>query len=406
MAVAALLALGSLALLPKLRFDFDPLNLKDPRAESVATLHELMDDPTTTPYTLNVLVPSVRELPAMAGRLAAVAEVEQTISALSFVPDEQEAKLAIIADAALILGPTLAVPAKAPAASPEATRKAVAETAAALRRLAGDDGVARHAVETLERVAAADAAGLARVEQALVGGLPAELEALSRSLEAGGVTLDSLPDSIKRDWVAADGRARIEVYPKGDMRTNAGLERFVAAVRPIAPEATGTPILIQESGETVVGAFRTAGWLATVAIAVLLLLVLRRPRDVLLVLAPLFLAGLLTLATGAAFDLPLNFANVITLPLLLGIGVAFDVYFILNWRAGMARPLASATARAVLFSAGTTTVAFGGLALSHHVGTSEMGILLTMGLAYTVAATFLVLPALLGPPPARTDGPA
>ncbi len=145
------------------------------------------------------------------------------------------------------------------------------------------------------------------------------------------------------------------------------------------------------------GAFRTAGLFALVAIALLLAIVLRRIRDVALVLAPLLLAGLLTVATSVLADLPLNFANIIALPLLLGVGVAFDIYFVMNWRAGRVDPLQSGTARAVLFSALTTATAFGSLALSNHRGTSQMGILLTIALFFTLICTFFVLPSLMGP---------
>jgi hypothetical protein len=152
-------------------------------------------------------------------------------------------------------------------------------------------------------------------------------------------------------------------------------------------------------------AFTVAGIIAVAAIAVLLLVVLRRLRDVVMVLAPLALAGLLTLATGVVFDMPLNFANIITLPLLLGIGVAFDIYFVMRWRSGHGDLLQSSTARAIFFSALTTGTAFGSLGLSDNPGMSEMGKLLSIALAYTLVSTFLVLPALLGPPPRGADQP-
>jgi hypothetical protein len=147
----------------------------------------------------------------------------------------------------------------------------------------------------------------------------------------------------------------------------------------------------------VIHAFVVAGIIAIAAISVLLVLVLRRIQDVLLVLAPLLLAGLLTLATSVLLDVPLNFANIIALPLLLGVGVSFDIYFVMRWRAGYGDLLQSSTARAILFSALTTGTAFGSLALSNHPGTSEMGKLLTLALIYTLLCSFFVLPALLGP---------
>src|SRR5258707_11611473 len=205
-----------------------------------------------------------------------------------------------------------------------------------------------------------------------------------------------LPADLRRAWVNEDGRARLEVFPKGDPRDNTVLERFVAAVRTVAPEATGAPVTIQESGSTVVGAFTRAGCIAVIAITLLLLVVLRHLWDVLLVLVPLLFAGLLTAATSVMLDLPLNYANIITLPLLLGIGVAFDIYFVMRWRAGLDAPLQSSTARAVLFSALTTMTAFGSLALSSHPGTAEMGRLLTIALGYVLLCTLFVLPALQG----------
>ena len=194
-----------------------------------------------------------------------------------------------------------------------------------------------------------------------------------------------------------DGKARIEVFAKIDGRDNAVLRQFVAAVRRIAPTATGSAVTIQESADTVIRAFVTAGFIAIAAIAFLLLAVLRRITDVALVLGPLLLAGLLTLATSVLLGLSLNYANIIALPLLLGIGVSFDIYFVMRWRAGTGELLQSSTARAVLFSALTTGTAFGSLALSNYPGTAEMGKLLTIALLYTLLCTFIVLPALLGP---------
>ena len=396
---AALVALGCVALAPRLTFDFNPLNLKDPRTESVATLFDLMRDIDTTPYTIDVMAPSPTQTQGLADKLEQLPVVARTVSILSFIPQEQSEKLTILGDAAALFGPTLTPPRLKPA--PDAAEEFAALTRAgdALARAArqsGDPVIARLA----KVMASAEARGeavLPYLRANLIQGLAARLQDLRLALDPQPVTIESLPRSLKRDWIAPDGRARIEVYPKGDARDNDVLRRFVAEVRRIAPEATGTPISIQESAQTIVGAFRLAGIFALCAIAGLLMIVLRRAWDVFLVMTPLVLAGLLTLATSVLVDLPLNFANIIALPLLLGVGVAFDIYFVMNWRMGIADPLQSGTARAVLFSALTTATAFGSLALSSHRGTAEMGILLTISLFYTLVCTFLVLPALMGP---------
>ncbi|MEI7714124.1 MAG: RND transporter, partial [Rhodospirillales bacterium] len=146
---------------------------------------------------------------------------------------------------------------------------------------------------------------------------------------------------------------------------------------------------------TITGAFRAAAIGALLAIAVILFATLRRPRDVALVLAPLLLSAALTLLVAVAVPLPLNFANIIALPLLLGVGVSFNIYFVMNWRAGQGNPLGSATARAIAFSALTTGSAFGSLALSGHPGTASMGVLLLISLGCTLLASLLFIPALL-----------
>ena len=170
----------------------------------------------------------------------------------------------------------------------------------------------------------------------------------------------------------------------------------------MAPDAGGSAVTIVATSETIVSAFRAAAIIALVAITVILFLVLRRVMDVLLVLAPLILSALLTLLVAVLLPLPLNFANIIALPLLLGVGVAFNIYFVMNWRAGRHALLGSATTRAIVFSALTTGTAFGSLALSAHPGTASMGKLLLISLAGTLLASLVFVPALLSSVYART----
>jgi uncharacterized protein len=397
-AAAALLGIAGVGTLPFLNFDFNPLHLQNPREEAVSTLFDLMSDPTTTPYTIDVLTPSIEVASGLADRLEKLPEVSQALTAQSYVPDQQPAKLAIIEDAALLLGPTLSPAQVKPTPSDSDTLASISRLAGHLKQAAarGSSAAARLA----QVIAAVEQRGsrvLGLLNVNLAADLDRRLESLRLSLQAEPVTLDSLPPELKSEWIAADGEARVEVFPKGDTRSNQELRQFASAVQALAPDATGTPVTIQESANTVTRAFEIAGVLALSAIALLLVAVLRRTRDVVLVLAPLILAGILTLATSVVAGLPINFANIITLPLLLGIGVAFDIYFVMRWRAGSGDLLQSSTARAILFSALTTGTAFGSLALSNDPGMSDMGKLLMLALFYTLVCTFFVLPALLGP---------
>ncbi len=396
-----MLASCSVLLLPKLRFDFNPLNLRSAHAESVATLRDLMQSPDTTPNTIEILAPTLADAAALAKKASALPDVTRALTLASYIPEQQEPKLALIADAAMLLDPTLNPPDVKPPPSDAEIVAAMRHTAAALTQAAGTQPAGAAAVDasrlakSLTILADGDPAGRARLREALIPGLVVTLEQLRTALQAEPVTLESLPADLKRDWMAPDGRARVEVFPKGDANDNDAIQRFTEAVRQIAPEATGTTVGIQESSRTIVRAFLMAGLWALLSITILLAFALRRTTDVLLTLAPLTLAGLVTLGTCVAIDLPLNFENIIALPLLFGIGVAFSIYFVMAWRSGAANLLQSSLTRAVLFSALTTGTAFGSLWYSHHPGTASMGKLLAISLAFTLVASLLFLPALL-----------
>ena len=233
------------------------------------------------------------------------------------------------------------------------------------------------------------------MNEAITRFLPDELASLREALDAAPITLQNLPAAIRRDWFAADGRVHLQVSPTATAQDTAGLRRFVDAVQAVAPDAGGPAVTTIASADTIMHAFRQAAVLATLAIALVLLVALRHLRDSGIVLLTLAMSALLTALLAYAAGMAINYANIIALPLLLGVGVSFNVYFVMNWRAGMRRFVGSASARAVLFSALTTGTAFGSLALSHDRGMASMGSLLLLSLVAVLLATFAFLPALL-----------
>ena len=409
--VATIVFLGgvSFALVPFLQFDFNPLNLKNPHTESVSTLMDLMEDRATSPNAVNVLAPSQGEAEQIAQRLKALPEVDQAITLNSFVPTDQEEKLALISDASTLLDTTIHPFDVKPPPSDDDTIASLNAATGKLHAFALTPAGAATSAQRLADIFIAAAKGSrdlrARMENALVPGLKTMLAQVSDALQAGPVTLASLPPDLARDWVAQDGAARVQIIPSGDPNNNDNLRRFAAAVLRVAPTASGGAIGIQGAGQTIVRAFIQAGILSFLSITALLVLVLRRMRDVILTLVPLFLTGLLAVGTCVAIGLPLNFANIIALPLLFGIGVAFNIYFVVAWRKGMRHLLQSSLARAVLFSALTTASAFGTLWLSSHPGMASMGELLTIALAWTLVTALLFLPALLDVWSAEKDDP-
>jgi hopanoid biosynthesis associated RND transporter like protein HpnN len=395
---------GSVVLLPLVRFDFNPFHLRNTRGEAMATLLDIMRDPTETPNTIDVLAPSQAAADRLAQRLAALPEVAQTITLSSFVPEDQTPKLAAIGDAELLLDPTLNPLETAPTPSDAETIQALRGAAAKLRAAAGSAatapaGHARDLAAALETLAAGPPAGRARAADVLIPPLKVTLDQIRAMLTARPVTLQTLPPELTADWLARDGRARIQVSPAGDSNDNATLKRFSAAVRRLAPDASGAPISIQEAGHTISGAFIRAGLLSLATIFVLLFVALRSLREVAFTLAPIVLAGFLTLGTCVLIGQPINFANIIAFPLLFGVGVAFHIYFVLAWRGGATDLLQSSLARGVFFSALTTGTAFGSLIFSSHPGTSSMGKILMISLIWTLVAALIFEPALLGRPP-------
>lgn len=403
-AILVITALGvaaGLPLLQRLTFDFNPINLRSDKVESVATFNDLMKDPATAPNTIDILTPSLADAKALGEKIEHLPEVSRVVTLASFVPDQQREKLALIQDAASLLEPSLDVAEDPKPPTDDETKATIREAAAGFVNAAKKAGalpVAGRMADVLGKLADATPEQRAKVQSVLMDGFKLRLAQIRAALGAQTVTLDTLPEDIVSDWTTADGRARIQVAPGGDGNDNANLRRFATAVLAVAPEATGVPILIQESAKTVVAAFIQAGALALISITVILFVALRRVSDVLLTLVPLLLAGVVTLELCVLLGLQLNFANIIALPVLLGVGVAFKIYYVLAWRDGETSLLASSLTRAVIFSAMTTAVAFGSLFFSSHPGTSSMGELLALSLCTTLAAAVLFQPILMGPP--------
>ena len=401
---AAMAALASAALLPWLRFDFNPIHLKNAHSESVATLLDLTRDPAQTLDTIEVVSPSLAAADALAGRLKALPQVSEARTLSSFVPSDQAAKLAAIADAANLLDLTLDPLVVAPPPTDAEVVASLRQTAADLRAAsaAAPGGVFPDALRLaadLDWLVAVGPGTRARAAGVLVAPLATVLDQTRALLQAEPVSLATLPPELRRGWIAPDGQARVSVLPRGDPNNNKVLTAFIKAVTKVAPSATGAPIDVREGGRTVAAAFVEAGVLSFIAITTLLFLVLRRIRYVAITMAPIVLTGLLTMASCVLIGQPLNFANIIALPLLFGIGVAFHIYFVMAWRSGGTHLLQSSLTRAIFFSALATATGFGSLWASSHPGTASMGKLLMISLVWTLVSALIFQPALMGPPP-------
>jgi len=345
----------------------------------------------------------------VAKRLAALPEVAQTRTLDSFVPVDQDRKLPLIQRAATALRAALdrsEKPAPSDAENVAALRAGVAQ----LHDTAGDTkgpgaDAARRLAAALAKLADGTQAQRAAVQAAFAMPLVPDLAELREGLAPERVTRDNLPKSLVENWVSPHGVNRVEIAAKGDSNDDATLRRFGRAVLAAEPNATGQAISTFEWGDTIIWSFEVAAAVALGSIALLLWIVLGRLGDVLLTLIPLMVAAVLTLVICGLTGFALNYANIIALPVLLGVGVAFKIYYILAWRRGQTDFLQSALTRAVFFSAVLTATAFGSLWLSAHPGTSSMGKLLALSLACTLVSAVLFQPALMGEPRKKEGEP-
>ena len=410
----AALFLGLLALtqINRLEFDSNPMNIRDPKAESVMAYEEMRSDATATPMVLSVLQPSLAAAEKSADELSRLPEVRKAMTISGMVPNDQEEKIAVIQDLELMLGSTLddgGTPATDQAIETRLTT--LAGLHANLEKLEssspGNDTSAirdlRLAVESFRRKIdpaspEQQAIYLDLLETNLFDGLSPALRDLRTALTADNIALEDLPADIRSQWIASDGRHRVAVFPNEDLANRESEKQFVDGVRGEEPDATGMPVMEVEAANLVVTSFRQALTTALVVVIALLILLMRNLRDPILVMIPILLASLLTVAVMVLSGMLLNFANIIALPLLFGIGVDNGIHIVHRYRVGSPSNenlMATSTARAVYFGTLTTVVSFGSLALSAHYGMATMGKLLTIGMIMTLITTLIVLPTLL-----------
>jgi len=410
--VAAAIFLASLLLLPRAYFDPNVISMRNPSMVSVQAFNDLLSQTgTASPWYVNSVAEDLDAARALAARMDELDVVSQTIHLGDYVPGEQEEKLEILADIAFLI--------EVPKTQGGSTSPppAVEEQVAALRELHEfltpspswdeDRLLAESGRRLRERIGVLldriDREGNAaevfeELERVLLARLPDQLARLRRALAAEPIALDDLPHELRARMIAADGRARVQIFPAETLQEYDDFMDFAREVRRIDPRATGIAINLIEFGQAAQDAFFTAlGW-AVLMIAVLLWLLWRRVAFVALAMAPLFMSAALTIAALVLLGTGFNYTNVIVIPLLFGIGVDSGIHLVHRARVEGARGpdlLETTTARAVFYSALTTTVSFGSLALSSHQGMKSFGLLLCMGMVFTVVCNLVVLPALL-----------
>ena len=412
LAVALVLFVGSLSLLPRARFDLNVIEMRDATTESVQTFNDLLaQSGAMSPWFVNSVAPDLAGAEALAREMESLDSVASTLTISDYVPDEQDEKIEILTD----LGYLMDVPPLAGGAPLQADLESQIAALRDLHAFLGADwidgdsrselvGSVRVLREKLEifllRLQAEENPRLAleKLDELLLSGLPDQVARLKTAIETEAIRGEDLPGDLVSRMIASDGQVRVQTFPRHDLGNEAAFVRFTEEVQSIDPLAAGVAINLVGFGRATRSSFEQALLSAIAIITALLFALWRRVGPVLLVLSPLALSSLMTVAAMVLLDIPFNFGNIIVIPLLLGIGVDSGIHLVhrAQQSGGRAADLMdSTTARAVFYSALTTTVSFGTLAFSSHRGMASLGVVLSIGMVATVIGNLIVLPALL-----------
>jgi len=404
---SALSVLAFIVLLTQIKFDHNPLNLQNPAMESVQTAKELITDRTTSPRKGIVLASGKEDAVKTANKISRLPLVGEVRWVDDFIPVDQGDKLFIIEEMGLLLG-DLDVNTRTPNLEDNDRIEAMEKFVSDVNKLASKESHIRlinlqhNITRVLEQLKGLDVQQqsqlLVRLENNLLASLPGRMRALQDSMNADFVSLESLPATFAEHWYNKEDRYILEIYPKEDVNNNGALRKFVKQVQAIEPRLIGSPVINIEASDTVVKAFKQAFSYAFIVITVFLFILLQHKKDTLLIVSTLVMAAIGTGGVSVILGIPLNFANVIALPLILGIGVDSGIHILHRFRTAMPEDnnlLATSSAQAVLVSALTSICSMGNLAFSPHMGTASMGKLLTIGIGMTLVCMLIVLPSLL-----------
>ena len=405
----AAIVIGAIGLtaLPRVAFNSNPIELRDPDSESVQAIQDLAADGEAPLLDLVALADDQRTAERWARELGRLPEVRRVVTVDALVPEDQAEKELLLEDIELVMGPNFAKLDPAPFDAAMLLSELVALQAALTSRDSGatsESALLATLATFLERLDGLDeptaGARLRALDADLTAGLARALGRLAAGFRARPFTRADLPPDLVARYVNDRGQELVAISPAENVNDNEAAKRFVASVRSVVATATGLPVVYQEASATVVRSFQLAFAYALVMVVALLALFLRRLGDVVLVLVPIVFASTVTAAATVWLGIPFNFANIITLPLLVGIGVDNGIHLVHRMRTeppAHGDPLATSTSRAVVACAFTTIASFGTLAFSPHVGMASMGQVLTLGMTITLLATLLLLPAMLRP---------
>lgn len=417
-ALAVVITLLSIYAIFKVRFDYNLLHLQNRKMESVKVLHDLFRVSQNSTLFASVVAKNLAEARVLEKRLAALPSVAKVESITSLLPADQEQKLPIVRRIQASLREVKLDTNVSDKVNVERAKRDIEgflaschEAVIQARKFQKVSKMAREAIEVFDGLIPP----LDRMHKAMEGLTQEELgRRLNRSqVKVFGSMMknltwlktqkadrvigpEDLPEDIKSRFISPSGKVLIQVYSKGDIWEREPNRRFVTELRTVAPDVTGTPVQNFEYVELLRTNFiHAAGW-AFVVIVILIVFHFRTPKLVALALFPLVLAVIWRTGLMGAWNLPFNPANVVTLPLIIGIDVAYGVYVVDRFREdGRITMFSTSTGKAIVMTGLASLFGFVSLLVSRYEGMYSIGLLMSLGIAIGMITTIIVLPQVL-----------
>jgi hopanoid biosynthesis associated RND transporter like protein HpnN len=411
------LALCALAAtqLHKVYFDYDLLNMQSKGLPAVEFEKELIDSTPKGVLFGAVVATNLQQAAVLEQQLTNLPAVASVDSITSFLSEDQTRKLTLVDE---IKKELCTVRFAAPDPKPVNLQE-LSGTLYSLRGYLGaalDDvqkdapelvpqfNALRDAIEALRREmllgdtnqVEANSVKLAEFQRSLFDDVHDTFQALSTQDSRGPLSVADLPPALRDRFVGVTGKYLLMVYPKEDIWKRENQKVFIDQVGKLYPNVTGTPVQLYHYTALLKDSYQQAAWYSLGAIALLVFLHFRSVACVVLALVPVAIGSLWLGGLMGWLGVPLNPANIMTLPLVIGIGVTNGIH-ILNRFAEEQTPslLARSTGKAVLVSGLTAMAGFGSLILAQHQGIHSLGCVMTTGLATCMIAGLTFLPALL-----------
>ncbi|HQB38378.1 MAG TPA: MMPL family transporter [Deltaproteobacteria bacterium] len=413
--IAVTSALMLLCIYPVLniRFDFNMMNLQAKGLESVEYAYRLMRSKENSGYFAVVTADNAEEARQLTNRLEKLPGVAHVVSLPALVPDRQQEKLALLDTTRKLMSQIRPVPYEEnlnPMELPQVFERFHDSVEKLKNRLETDKAPEAKPIgaflatldgffKSLEKEKDNNALGMLReFQEGMFAALPDKLAMLKQSLTVAPVKAEDVPEELKRRFVGKSGKLLLQVAPAKEIFEHAPLAEFVNQVKGVAPGATGEPVMVYESMTVLRNSYLQAFGYAFIGIALILLVNFRSLRYAVIGALPL-MAGLLLMVGGMWLTgIPFNSANIIVLPLLLGVGIDSAIYIINRYRQGSETPAevaASSAGIGVFLNALTILFSFGALMAAHHQGVFSIGAVMSLGMGASVAVFLAFLPAML-----------